>query len=712
MTAKYSMTISRLTVDKLGVKLYDKVSAVIAELVANSYDADATTVKVHAPMGLALAKRAGSDTQDLDYEILVADDGIGMTASEVNNFYLKVGGERRKDSRGDVSKKFKRKVMGRKGVGKLAPFGICSNIEVITAGGDVVDGLDADGEPTRGHTISHLILRRGKILTDSDAAYEPDIGPLDGRVQPKPGTTLRLTEFSYRLVPSIVELERQLAQRFGIETTNWKIILEDASKTDSAPDHTKTVGEFHVPLMENTRITLLQSGTDPAGSPTFKVIGPENANLTMNLNGATTPLTAGFEFEGRFYPVSGWVAYAKESYRDDLMAGIRIYCRGKIAAQTNLFNRKAGFTGEYTVRSYLVGRLDADWLDDEEDLIQTDRRDILWSDELCQAFQKWGQQLVECVGTLSREPLKKKIWDRFEEASKIHDRIAKAFPGADQEPIRGRAKELAKFLGKSLREDELDDKENVSSIVRLTLDLAPHLTLNDEMRKAAADGGSPLQVLTGILRVARIAELSAFGSIAQERVKVIKKVEMLKDDPATLEEALQDLLANAPWLINPQWAPVVANQSFGTLRDEFEKVYKERTGNDLSLSPFPVSNKRPDFVMAPFAGKLEIVEIKKPAHKLTNDEVDRISNYVELMVAFLEDPKHTSFAKAFPDFHVTLVCDGLSVKGSQKHALQGFISTGRLEHLDWKTFLLRTRQMHEQFLQEADRQRKDAAKGP
>ena len=38
---KYEMTISRLTVDKLGVKLYDRVSAVIAEIVANSYDADA-----------------------------------------------------------------------------------------------------------------------------------------------------------------------------------------------------------------------------------------------------------------------------------------------------------------------------------------------------------------------------------------------------------------------------------------------------------------------------------------------------------------------------------------------------------------------------------------------------------------------------------------------------------------------------------------------
>ncbi|WP_328402208.1 hypothetical protein [Nocardia sp. NBC_00403] len=43
---KYTMRISRLTIDKLGIRLYDRVSAVLAELVANSYDADATKVEV------------------------------------------------------------------------------------------------------------------------------------------------------------------------------------------------------------------------------------------------------------------------------------------------------------------------------------------------------------------------------------------------------------------------------------------------------------------------------------------------------------------------------------------------------------------------------------------------------------------------------------------------------------------------------------------
>ena len=86
-----------------------------------------------------------------------------------------------------------------------------------------------------------------------------------------------------------------------------------------------------------------------------------------------------------------------------------IYCRSKIAAQTTVFNRGAGFHREHTVRSYLVGELSANWLDENEDLIQTDRRDILWSDELGAAFQEWGQEVVSTIGRLSRNPLRRSL---------------------------------------------------------------------------------------------------------------------------------------------------------------------------------------------------------------------------------------------------------------------------------------------------------------
>ena len=82
----YSLRISPTTVDKLGVKLYDKVSAVVAELIANSYDADAENVTVNLPLGTELARHnrdtAETVEPDTPWTIEVIDDGHGMTPGE------------------------------------------------------------------------------------------------------------------------------------------------------------------------------------------------------------------------------------------------------------------------------------------------------------------------------------------------------------------------------------------------------------------------------------------------------------------------------------------------------------------------------------------------------------------------------------------------------------------------------------------------------
>ncbi len=226
MANSYKMRISRLTVDKLGVRLYDKVSAVIAELVSNSYDADATNVYIEAPLGEYLANKTGGKIHDRDLAIHVVDNGIGMTPEEVNDFYLRVGAERRtetKRGRGDLSPKFRRRVMGRKGVGKLAPFGICQTIEVLSSGGEPITRKRRDGSKEKGYLTAHIILDRAKILQDTDFDYKPTLGSLDDSLQKTAGTRITLRGFSYRKVPDASTFARQLAQRFGLSSANWRI---------------------------------------------------------------------------------------------------------------------------------------------------------------------------------------------------------------------------------------------------------------------------------------------------------------------------------------------------------------------------------------------------------------------------------------------------------------------------------------------------------
>ncbi|MBI2788987.1 MAG: hypothetical protein HYX59_09930 [Elusimicrobia bacterium] len=434
---------------------------------------------------------------------------------------------------------------------------------------------------------------------------------------------------------------------------------------------------------------------------------PDSRGRVLNAAGENIDgLMAGFEHDGRFYPIKGWVAYSKKPYKDELMAGVRIYCRGKIAAQTHIFNLRAGFTGEYDIRSYLVGEINADWLDESEDLIRTDRQDILWSHPLGRAFEGWGQSVVKYIGKISREPTRQRAWKTFEQVSDIAKKIEKAFPSANQASIRESTLVIAKSIASRAREEELNDEAQADRIVQLALLLGPHITLDAKLREAAEKEDSSLAMITGILRTARVAELCAFGKIADDRVNVIKTVEKLKDDEKTLEEAFQKLIESAPWLIEPGWAPITANQSFMTLRKEFQKFYKAKTGQELVLGDFSDDSKRADFVMSNQGGIVQIIEIKRPGHALENKELDRINKYIELMREFLQAKGQEPFRKLFQDVHVTLVCDKLALTGIHDTAFKSLSKLdGDLTHMNWTTFLLRTRQTHQSFLDEAERQR-------
>lgn len=707
---EYRMRISRLTVDKLGVKLYDRVSAVIAELVANGYDADATSVTVSAPMGELLAERHAGRLKDKGYTIEVIDNGVGMTPEEVNQFYLVVGAERRSDRRrGDITKKFKRKVMGRKGVGKLAPLGICERIEVISSGGQKLHHGD-----TKGYLTAHIILVRSEMMQDIESHYLPEVGPLDGTLRPKTGTTIRMKKFDHRRVPEIEDFSRQLSQRFGVQSSNWEIVLRDSEKTPSAKNATHIVGELNVDLKENTKIEFAELADDDGES----FDPPQYAAFTED-GEVFEDLEATFEHEGTVYPVTGWMGYSRVPYRDDLMAGVRIYCRGKIAAQTHIFNLKAGFTGEYDVRSYLVGVLNADWLDESEDLIRTDRQDILWSSPIARAFEEWGQRAVKAIGSLTREPMRRATWDLFKEATKIENKVSEEYPGEHQEPIRERTLEIARTIVKSARPEELEDEKHRDALMDLALMLGPHITLEDKLTEAAdSREGRTLEAVTSILRIARVAELASFGRIADDRIKVIKKVDDLKNAPETMEEAFQTLIEQAPWLINPQWSPISDNQSLSAFKTKFVTFYKKRTGDDIHIygSEANKPEKKSTFVMiSQFVlttqdDAIEIIDVKKPQYALQNADMDRIAAYHEAMDAFFHENDGGDVLRGFKKFHITIVCDKVSLKGAQRIAFDGMEEGGGLTQVSWTDFLKRTKKMHEAFLAEAERQKKNAGK--
>lgn len=672
----YSMPISAQIVDKLGVRLYDRASAVIAELISNSYDADATEVLVQAPMGRYLATTIGGELTDHDLRIQVTDNGVGMTPREMEDYFLPVGRERRTDPhRGPSSRRFGRKVMGRKGVGKLAPFGICKVIEVRSAGGSCELHTLPDGTSHRGYLTSHVILNYDDIVAlGHNEIYRPKSGSDDCTVSDASGTTITLRDFYRKRIPDSATLIRQIAQRFGIESDNWRI--EVADNTPGHQSERQVVDRFHVQTMPGTKLTFCNTG---------QVLGPDD--------GTIDEAHAGFHQGDLFYSVTGWMAYSKLPYKDDLMAGVRIYCRGKIASQTSVFNRRAGFTGEYNIRSYLVGELHADWLDADEDLILTDRRDILWSHELGEQLQEWGQSMVLRIGTLARDPLRKATLDVFLETGQVEDYVTKQFPDEQDDEIRFRAFHLAKMLGRTMSRAEVQQLTIVQEVVDLAILLAPHVTLNEMLKQAADGAGTPLSLLGKFLRTARIAEACSFGRIAADRVRVIHSLRKLINTDSS-EADLQELIRNAPWLINPEWAPVAANQTFSTVRRQFQVYYSRYAER---LPDIPAQSKRPDFVLIGQGNTIHLVEIKAPGHVLAGDDLRRIVTYYDCMDEFLTAPGNEEFQDRFSGgFHITVVCDKVRLKGYDARALEGI--RDRLTHVTWAVFLKRTERIHREYL--------------
>lgn len=245
---RYIMRISRMTVDKLGVRLYDRVSAVVAELVANAYDADAENVVVRVPLATLLARKnlETGEVEGYGHTIEVVDDGHGMTPTEANGHFLRVGKDRRADpTQGNRSRRKRRSVMGRKGIGKLAPFGICKRIEVLSAGGE---------ETANGYAVTHFVMPYDRILLDEDTPVPMEVGDQDQTYRPKPGTTVRLIDFLPKRVPNQETFHRQMAHRFGLRQSDFNVSVEDTRNPKENPPF--EIGSLEIPLMEGTRVNV------------------------------------------------------------------------------------------------------------------------------------------------------------------------------------------------------------------------------------------------------------------------------------------------------------------------------------------------------------------------------------------------------------------------------------------------------------------------
>lgn len=107
----------------LGKGMYSNHWSAISELVANGLDARANSVKIFIDM---------STKKESTIEII--DNGTGMDYSDLSEKYALIGRDKREDS--DLSIEDKNRIMGRKGVGKLAALYLSNKYFVVSKTSD------------------------------------------------------------------------------------------------------------------------------------------------------------------------------------------------------------------------------------------------------------------------------------------------------------------------------------------------------------------------------------------------------------------------------------------------------------------------------------------------------------------------------------------------------------------------------------------------
>lgn len=110
----FKFNISLEVLNHLGRGLYRSFATVVAEAISNSWDAEATEVYI-------VIDRHNS-------KMTIQDNGKGMNEDDFQNKFLKIGYARRDDK----DNKSRRKVLGRKGIGKLALLSIAETITINT----------------------------------------------------------------------------------------------------------------------------------------------------------------------------------------------------------------------------------------------------------------------------------------------------------------------------------------------------------------------------------------------------------------------------------------------------------------------------------------------------------------------------------------------------------------------------------------------------
>ncbi|MFA6635666.1 MAG: ATP-binding protein [Candidatus Omnitrophota bacterium] len=224
-TNKFSFEISLSVLNHLGRNLYRSFATVLGEAISNAWDANAESVYIY------IDKENG--------RFLIKDDGIGMTADDFQNKFLKIGYSKRRDGHSSPHKN--RPYIGRKGIGKLALLSCAEKIAVISkkAGGDYIGGVIDNSGLDKAITddLTPKEYQLGDVKLDAFAQFTKDNDQ---------GTIIHFENIKDGIKHSLAFLKKIVALyfRFSLIDPNFKIYIGDELVTHECLDDLASRTQF------------------------------------------------------------------------------------------------------------------------------------------------------------------------------------------------------------------------------------------------------------------------------------------------------------------------------------------------------------------------------------------------------------------------------------------------------------------------------------
>lgn len=581
---KYKMKISLNIIEHLGINLYSNLPAVLSEIVANSWDADATEVQMNI---------------EGTTKIEIIDNGIGMSERDINEKFLLVGYKKRE--KGFVQTLKGRKVMGRKGIGKLSLFSIANKITIISK---------KENEEINAFVMNVNDIREA---ANQEKDYEPIALKSD-------------------------ELPKQLEHNGTI------IILEELKR--------ERIQEHNIKTNLARRFSIIGSQNSFAVFVNGKEIGIEDRSYFKKLDyiwyfgeeskrfvGLCNTSIKSKRLDDSFsnYVISGWIGNAKESGLlqdgDDNLNKISILVRGKLAQEDILSEFRIG--GLYT--KFLIGEISADFLDvdDEEDIATSNRQKIREDGPRYIALKEFLKQQLQII-SIQRKDFKEQ--EGKKEALQ-YGLVKEWYDNLDKK-IQKRADRLFGRINQ-ISSNESDRKTLIKHGVLAFENMKMRYAL-DSLDKVSDDN---LEEFLEIFNDYKDIEASAYYDITKGRLEIIKSLgDKLKTNE--LEKVLQKHIFDNLWLLDPSWER-------GTEKAQMEEVVQLVAEKDSE----EVKKGRIDIHYRQTAKKHIIIELKRAS---VSPEFSKIIEQLNKYKLALEE-KLIQFGKGHEEIECIFICEKIPI---------------------------------------------------